>query len=85
MEEFDFSSRKLKHVDLPTLLSGAFGMSKSEARRKIKERAIKIDGVKLQDHDWFIEGDISCCFGDLDGKVLQFGKKNFVRIGWKDD
>lgn len=85
MEDFDFSSRKFRHVDLTKVISEAFDMSKSEARRKIKENAIKIDGVKLIDHDWFLEGDTSCCFGDLDGKVLQFGKRKFVRIEWKNE
>lgn len=75
-------------VNIPDVLHEAFGISKSEARRKIKEGGVRIDGVKLQDLDWFEEGDITCALGDFRFGPLQLGKKNFIQPvpekGWSD-
>jgi tyrosyl-tRNA synthetase len=70
MEDFEFD-RRFSTVWLPGLLSDAFGITKSEARRKIKEGAIKINGEKYM---WS-----SCAVMDVDGQVLQLGKRKFVR------
>ncbi len=56
---------------------GATGLSKStaEGKRKIQEGGVRIDGDKITDADLsFSQPD------DLYDKVLQVGKKNFVRL-----
>ena len=56
---------------------GATGLCKStaEGKRKIQEGGVRIDGDKITDADLsFSQPD------DLDGKVLQVGKKNFIRL-----
>jgi tyrosyl-tRNA synthetase len=61
-------------VHLPALLSEAFGVSTSEARRTIAQGGVKVDGNPL-------EGDALDVSGEaLDGKVLQLGKRRFVRV-----
>ena len=49
--------------------------SSSEARRHIKGGAVKIDGEKASDPNLTFEGP-----DELVGKVLQIGKKKFVRL-----
>jgi len=49
--------------------------SSSEARRHIKGGAVKLDGEKVGDPNLTFEGP-----GELAGKVLQVGKKKFVRL-----
>jgi len=54
--------------------SGLCGSS-NEARRKIQEHGVKLDGEKV--------ADVNLTFAsaaDLDGKVLQVGKNKFVRL-----
>lgn len=49
--------------------------SSNEARRKIQEHGVKLDGEKV--------ADVNLTFAsaaDLDGKVLQVGKNKFVRL-----
>lgn len=49
--------------------------SSNEARRKIQENGVKLDGEKV--------ADVNLTFAsaaDLDGKVLQVGKNKFVRL-----
>lgn len=49
--------------------------SSSEARRHIKGGAMKLDGEKISDPNLMFEGP-----DELVGKVLQIGKKKFVRL-----
>ena len=49
--------------------------SSSEARRHIKGGAVKLDGEKVADPNLTFEGP-----DELVGKVLQVGKKKFVRL-----
>lgn len=49
--------------------------SSSEARRHIKGGAVKLDGEKVVDPNWVFESS-----DELVGKVLQIGKKKFVRL-----
>ena len=49
--------------------------SSSEARRHIKGGAVKLDGEKVADPNLTFEGP-----DELVGKVLQIGKKKFVRL-----
>jgi tyrosyl-tRNA synthetase len=61
-------------VHLPALLAGAFGISTSEARRMISQGGVKIDGQAL-DH-----GALDVSGEELDGKVIQMGKRRFARV-----
>ena len=49
--------------------------SSSEARRQIKGGAVRIDGEKVAQGDQAIE-----TAAELEGKVLQVGKKKFIRF-----
>ena len=61
-------------VHLPAVLAKEFGISSSEARRLIGQGGVRIDGEVL-DADAF---DVDAV--ELDGKVLQVGKRRFLRI-----
>jgi tyrosyl-tRNA synthetase len=61
-------------VHLPALMRGAFGISTSDARRAIAQGGVRVDGEPLQD------GRLDVDAGELDGKVLQMGKRRFVRV-----
>jgi tyrosyl-tRNA synthetase len=61
-------------VHLPALLSRAFGISTSDARRAIGQGGVKLDGQPLPD------GSLDLPAAELDGKVLQVGKRRFVRV-----
>jgi len=60
-------------VSLAVVLADAgLVSSRSEARRMLKQGAVKIGGAKVNDE--FVD------VGDLAGEVLQVGKRRFVRI-----
>jgi tyrosyl-tRNA synthetase len=61
-------------VHLPALLASEFEISSSEARRLIGQGGVRVDG-EVVDGDAF---DVDAA--ELDGKVLQVGKRRFVRI-----
>jgi tyrosyl-tRNA synthetase len=61
-------------VHLPAVLASEFGISSSEARRLIGQGGVRLDGQVL-DADAF---DVDA--SELDGKVLQVGKRRFLRI-----
>jgi tyrosyl-tRNA synthetase len=61
-------------VHLPLLLSGAFEISSSEARRLLKQGGVKLDGEPLA-------GDaLDLAPAALEGRVLQVGKRRFRRL-----
>lgn len=60
-------------VHLPKLLAEAFGISTSEARRAIAQGGVRVDGRPLQ-------GVLDLDAQALDGKVVQLGKRRFVRV-----
>ncbi len=61
-------------VHLPALMAGAFGISSSEARRLIKQGGAKLDGEP-------IAADVlDLAAAELDGRVLQAGKRRFRRL-----
>jgi tyrosyl-tRNA synthetase len=67
-------------VQFPVKLSYLIGLcglcpSSSDARRQIQGGAVKIEGQKISEPDW-----IATTPETLDGKVLQVGKKKFVRF-----
>jgi tyrosyl-tRNA synthetase len=61
-------------VHLPALLSQAFGISTSEARRSIAQGGVKIDGQPAADGALDVDAEA------IDGRVLQLGKRRFVRV-----
>jgi tyrosyl-tRNA synthetase len=61
-------------VHLPALLSSAFGVSTSEARRNLAQGGVRVDGERLAN------GSLDASAAELDGKVLQLGKRRFARV-----
>ena len=61
-------------VHLPALLATAFGISTSEARRALAQGGVKLDGQPVGD------GALDVPAVDVDGKVLQLGKRRFARV-----
>ncbi|MCC7076785.1 MAG: tyrosine--tRNA ligase [Acidimicrobiia bacterium] len=61
-------------VGLVELVSAAFGVSKGEARRLLDQGGIRLDGDRVP------AGDAHYGAVSLDGRVLQAGKRRFVRI-----
>ncbi len=61
-------------VHLPLVMAGAFEISSSEARRLLKQGAVKLDGQPLDGGRLDVDPD------ELDGRVLQVGKRRFRRL-----
>jgi tyrosyl-tRNA synthetase len=61
-------------VHLPALLAEAFGVSRSEARRSLEQGGVRLDGEPLP------AAPLDRPFDELDGRVLQLGKRRFVRL-----
>jgi tyrosyl-tRNA synthetase len=61
-------------VHLPALLAGTFGVSTSEARRLLGQDGVKLDGEPLAAEP--LDRPVS----ELDGRVLQLGKRRFARL-----
>jgi tyrosyl-tRNA synthetase len=61
-------------VHLPALLSDAFGLSRSEARRLLAQRGVRLDG------EWLSESTLELPPERLDGAVIQLGKRRFKRL-----
>jgi tyrosyl-tRNA synthetase len=61
-------------VHLPALLSDAFGVSRSEARRSLEQGGVKLDGEAVAAEP------LDRPLAELDGRVLQLGKRRFVRL-----
>ena len=59
-------------VHLPELLGAQFGISRSEARRTIAQGGVRLDGEPVTELD--------LPAADLAGRVLQMGKRRFVRL-----
>jgi tyrosyl-tRNA synthetase len=61
-------------VHLPAVLAEAFGVTRSEARRLIEQGGVKVDGET-------VPGDrLDLPARDLDGAILQLGRRRFRRI-----
>jgi len=61
-------------VHLPLLMAGAFGISSSEARRLIRQGGAKLDGEPIA------PDRLDLAPAELDGRVLQVGKRRFRRL-----
>jgi tyrosyl-tRNA synthetase len=63
-----------ERVHMPQLMGGLFEMSTSEARRLIGQGGVRLDGEPLG------ADTLDLAPADLDGKVLQVGKRRFRRL-----
>jgi tyrosyl-tRNA synthetase len=61
-------------VHLPRLMAGAFEISSSEARRLLEQGGVKLDGEPIP------PGTLDMGPAELDGRVLQVGKRRFRRV-----
>ena len=61
-------------VHLPEALAAAFGISRSEARRLLSGGGVKVDGEPLDG------GRLDVPAGELEGRVIQLGKRRFKRL-----
>ncbi len=61
-------------VHLPAVLSEAFGISSSEARRTLGQGGVRLDGEVVDG------GTLDLPAERVDGMVLQLGKRRFVRV-----
>ncbi len=61
-------------VHLPALLAEAFGGSTSQARRDIAQGAVKLDGATVS------RDTLDLPVAEVDGKVLQRGRRKFARV-----
>jgi tyrosyl-tRNA synthetase len=61
-------------VHLPALLSRAFAISTSEARRGLAQGAVKLDGQPVNG------ATLDLPVAELDGRVLQLGRRRFARV-----
>jgi len=71
VDEFAFSGDT---AHLPAVLADAFGISRSEARRLIDQGGVKLNGEPLANGELDLPGD------QLDGALLQIGKRRFKRL-----
>jgi tyrosyl-tRNA synthetase len=70
----DFAAGRHDMVHLPQLMAKSFEISSSEARRLIQQGAVKLDGEPWPEHLLDEEA------GKLDDRVLQAGKRRFLRL-----
>jgi tyrosyl-tRNA synthetase len=61
-------------IHLPALLASAFGISTSEARRNLAQGGVRVDGERIGN------GSLDLPATELDGKVIQLGKRRFARV-----
>jgi tyrosyl-tRNA synthetase len=61
-------------VHLPALLSRAFSISTSEARRVLAQGGVRIDGEQVAN------GSLDMPAVEVDGKVVQLGRRRFARV-----
>jgi tyrosyl-tRNA synthetase len=61
-------------IHLPALIALAWGVSSSEARRGLAQGAVRVDGEPVA------TGVLDLPAAELDGRVLQFGKRRFARV-----
>jgi tyrosyl-tRNA synthetase len=59
-------------VHLPAVIAAAFGLSTSEGRRMIAQGGVKLDGEPV--------GGLDVARAEVEGKVLQAGKRRFARL-----
>jgi tyrosyl-tRNA synthetase len=73
-EEIDEFAVDGADVHLPALIASAFGVSSSEARRLLTQGGVKLDGAPLAAEP------LDRPAAELTGKVMQVGKRRFVKL-----
>jgi tyrosyl-tRNA synthetase len=73
VEEFAFAADD-GTVHVPALLADAFGISRSEGRRLLAQSGVRLDGRAID------EGQLDMPVEDLDGAVIQLGKRRLKRL-----
>ena len=73
IDDFEFRPAD-GQVHVPALLSEAFGVSRAEGRRLMAQGGVKIDGRTVDGERLDLPAD------ELDGRVLQVGKRRFKRL-----
>jgi tyrosyl-tRNA synthetase len=61
-------------VHLPAVLADVFDRTRSEARRLLEQGGVKLDGETVA------AGTLDLSASELDGRVLQVGKRHFRRV-----
>jgi tyrosyl-tRNA synthetase len=61
-------------IHLPALLAEAFGVSRTEARRSLAQGGVRLDGEPVA------PAPLDRPAAELDGRVLQLGKRRFARV-----
>jgi tyrosyl-tRNA synthetase len=61
-------------VHLPALVAAAFGVSTSDARRGLRQGAVRLDGEPVAGEA------LDVPVAEIDGRVLQYGKRRFARV-----
>jgi tyrosyl-tRNA synthetase len=74
MAEVELEAGEGGEVHLPALIAAQFGLSTSEARRLLSQGGVKLDGETLD------AGRLDVPAQELVGRVLQVGKRRFVRL-----
>jgi tyrosyl-tRNA synthetase len=69
-----WSAADARQIHLPALLAQAFGISTSDARRALAQGGVKVDGATVGN------GSLDVDREEIDGKVLQLGKRRFARV-----
>jgi tyrosyl-tRNA synthetase len=74
IDPFPYLGADGRRVHMPKLIGQAFGESSSEARRLIQQGGVKVGGETLAADAFDLEP------GELEGKVVQVGKRRFLRV-----
>jgi tyrosyl-tRNA synthetase len=69
-----WSAADARRIHLPALLAEAFGISTSDARRALAQGGVKVDGAAVAN------GSLDLDLEEIDGKVIQLGKRRFARV-----
>ncbi|HEX4107575.1 MAG TPA: tyrosine--tRNA ligase [Solirubrobacteraceae bacterium] len=72
--EYPFVAGEDGRAHLPVVIEGAFGRSRSEARRLIDQGAVSLDGETVDAGAYDLDGEV------LDGAVLRAGRRRYVRL-----
>jgi tyrosyl-tRNA synthetase len=73
VEEFAFAGDD-GTVHVPALLAAAFGISRSEGRRLLAQSGVRLDGRSIGEEQLEMPAE------ELDGAVIQLGKRRFKRL-----
>lgn len=74
-ENIRSSEAPLESTLVEFLVAEGLAISKSDARRKIEQGGVSIDGKKVTDPGLILDGDNN-------GKIVKVGKNNFVKISF---